>query len=191
MRNDLQRAMAGAPVAAPMQTQTYGPGTRRMGAATQTVGRTAAIPPYGYGPEDGGPGPDQPKRKVWPWVALITTAVVIAVAIFAVVFLTGGNGGVAIPDVSNLPLRQAEATLVQHGFKIGTITQQPSATIAKGSVIKTSPPVGNNASKGSAVNIVKSGGPSTVALQSFINETVGQAQQWLSQHGLVPKHRAQ
>src|ERR1700733_499919 len=58
MRNDLQRALNGAPVAAPMQTAAYGPGTRRMGAATQTVGRTAAIPPYRYGPDDGGPGPD-------------------------------------------------------------------------------------------------------------------------------------
>src|SRR6202034_1172061 len=34
MRNDIQRAVSGAPVAAPLHTQTDGPGTRRMGAAT-------------------------------------------------------------------------------------------------------------------------------------------------------------
>ena len=50
MRNDLQRALSGAPVAAPMLTANYGAGTRRMGAATQVAGRTAAIPPYRYGP---------------------------------------------------------------------------------------------------------------------------------------------
>src|ERR1700684_3498581 len=51
MRNDIQRALSGAPVAAPMLTDGYGPGTRRMGAATQQGGRTAAIPPYRYGPD--------------------------------------------------------------------------------------------------------------------------------------------
>jgi eukaryotic-like serine/threonine-protein kinase len=187
MRNDIQRALAGAPVAAPMQTQTYGPGTRRMGAATQAAGRTAAIPPYRYGPEDGGPGPDQPKRKVWPWVAVITTVVVLAVAIFFVTFLTGGNSGVSIPDVSGQPLAQAEQALRQQGFKIGTVSQQPSATVAKGSVIKTSPPFGNTASKGSQVGIVASSGPSKIPLISFINQTVNQAEQWLTQRGLVPK----
>jgi eukaryotic-like serine/threonine-protein kinase len=183
MRNDIQRALAGAPVAAPM-TAAYGPGTRRMGAATQVAGRTAAVPPYRYGPEDGGPGPDQPKRKVWPWVAVITTIVVLAVAIFAIVFLTSNNNGVGIPDVSGQTLSQAKASLIQSGFKIGTISHQASATVSKNSVIKTNPPAGDNASKGSKVGIVVSSGPSTVALQSLINETVSQAEQWLSQHGL-------
>jgi eukaryotic-like serine/threonine-protein kinase len=183
MRNDIQRALAGAPVAAPM-TAAYGPGTRRMGAATQVAGRTAAIPPYRYGPEDGGPGPDEPRRKVWPWVAVITTIVVLAVAIFAIVFLTSNNNGVGVPDVAGQTLSQAKASLVQSGFKIGTVTRQPSATVSKNSVIKTNPPAGDNASKGSKVGIVVSSGPSTISLQNLSGETVSQAEQWLSSHGL-------
>src|SRR5258708_35185540 len=63
MRNDIQRALSGAPVAAPMLGDGYA-GTRRMGgAATQVAGRTAAIPPYRDGPEDGGPGGPPPRRR--------------------------------------------------------------------------------------------------------------------------------
>src|ERR1700684_1179938 len=61
MRNDIQRALQGMPVAAPTQFGAY-QGTRRMGAATQMAGATGAIPPYDYGTEDDQPG----GRKKWP-----------------------------------------------------------------------------------------------------------------------------
>jgi beta-lactam-binding protein with PASTA domain/tRNA A-37 threonylcarbamoyl transferase component Bud32 len=188
MRNDLQRALAGAPVLAPMHTQTYGAGTRRMGAATQTVGRTAAIPPYGYGQQPTGPVDDQPKRKVWPWVAVITTIVVLGVCIAAVVFLTGGSsGGVSVPAVAGQSLKKAEAALVKAGFTIGTVTQQPSATVSKGDVISTNPAYGSSASKGSAIAITESSGPSTVTLNNLIGLKVAAAETYLSGHGLVAK----
>src|SRR5215467_12071605 len=92
MRDDIQRALSGAPVAAPMLADAYSQGTRRMGAAaTQLAGRTAAIPPYRYGPEDDGlGGPPQRRRRAWPWVVL---AVVVAVLIAAIVLLkyVGGS----------------------------------------------------------------------------------------------------
>ena len=51
MRNDIQRALSGAPVAASIHhTEMYNTGTRRMdGQATQVAGATSAIPPYPYG----------------------------------------------------------------------------------------------------------------------------------------------
>jgi eukaryotic-like serine/threonine-protein kinase len=185
MRNDLQRALAGAPVAAPMHTQTYGAGTRRMGAATQTVGRTAAIPPYQYGPDQTGPVEDRPRRKVWPWVAVIATVVVLAVCIAAVVFLTGSSNGISVPQVTGLPLGQAKQTLVKDGFTIGTVTQQPSASEAKGDVISTNPAYGSSASKGSAIAIVESSGAATVAVPNAENLPVGKAEQLLTSKGLT------
>jgi beta-lactam-binding protein with PASTA domain/tRNA A-37 threonylcarbamoyl transferase component Bud32 len=187
MRNDLQRALAGAPVAAPMQTQTYGAGTRRMGAATQTVGRTAAIPPYQYGGEQTGPVDDRPRRKVWPWVAVIITVIVLAVCIAAVVFLTGSSNGVSVPDVSGQPLAQAETALKAKGFTIGNVTKKPSASVANGDVISTNPGYGSSASKGSAIAIVESSGAATVTLPSFLNEQVSKASAYLTGHGLVPQ----
>jgi eukaryotic-like serine/threonine-protein kinase len=184
MRNDIQRALAGAPVAAPMQTQTYG--TRRMGAATQTVGRTAAIPPYQYGGEQTGPVDDRPRRKVWPWVAVIITVIVLAVCIAAVVFLTGSSNGISVPDVSGQPLAQAEAALKAKGFTIGNVSKKPSSSVSNGDVISTNPGFGSSAGKGSAIAIVESSGAATITLQSFLNEQVSKAEATLTSKGLVP-----
>src|ERR1700749_3915036 len=48
MRNDIQRARRGMPVAAPMRAENY-QGPRRRGSAPQMAGPTSAIPPYRYG----------------------------------------------------------------------------------------------------------------------------------------------
>jgi eukaryotic-like serine/threonine-protein kinase len=185
MRNDIQRALSGAQLAAPMATQTYGPGTRRMGAPTQTVGRTAAIPPYGYGPEESGYDGERPRHKVWPWVAIAVVIVVLVASILGLKFLTGGNtaSGATIPSVTGLPLKAAEATLTKDGFVIGTITHQHSATIGKNDVISTIP--STSAPKGSKINLIVSSGSSTVAVPSVLNDTLGQAEKALRAAGLT------
>ncbi|MGH3301853.1 MAG: Stk1 family PASTA domain-containing Ser/Thr kinase [Streptosporangiaceae bacterium] len=166
MRNDIQRALSGAPLAAPMPAAAYGAGTRRMGAAaTQVAGRTAAIPPYQYGPPgygQGGGGPDgQPRRqhRVWPWVALATVVVVLVAVIVLLKFVGSGSGGIAVPNVVGQSLSQAESTLVKQGFQIGSTTQGPSKTITKGDVISTYPGYGATEPKNTRINIVSSTGP--------------------------------
>ncbi len=192
MRNDIQRALSGAPLAAPMPA-AYGAGTRRMGASTtQLAGRTAAIPPYQYGPpgygsDDGGPD-GQPRRqhRVWPWVALATVVVVLVAVIFLLKFVAGGSSGVAVPSVVGKSLTSAEATLVDKGFKIGHETPQASATAAKNTVISTNPSAGQNEPKGSAVNIVYSSGPAAakdVKVPDVIGKSVAAAQNELSADG--------
>ncbi|HXW44095.1 MAG TPA: Stk1 family PASTA domain-containing Ser/Thr kinase [Streptosporangiaceae bacterium] len=186
MRHDIQRALAGAPVAAPMRTEVYGAGTRRMaGAQTQAVGRTAAIPPYRYGPEQGGGDYDRPPRKVWPWVAAITTAVVLAAAVFAVLFFTSNSGGVSVPSVTGDTLAQAESAIRAAGLTVGTITPKASSTITKGDVISSSPPYGSDANKGSAVNLVVSSGSSTVTVPPVTGDTLSAAEAALHSAGLT------
>src|SRR5262249_52094723 len=69
MRNDIQRALSGAPVAAPMLGAAYAGARRPTGAPTQAIGRTAAIPPHMYGPDGGGPGfPPHQQRRGRPGV---------------------------------------------------------------------------------------------------------------------------
>jgi serine/threonine protein kinase len=144
MRNDIQRALSGAPVAAPMLADGYGAGTRRMGStATQVAGRTAGIPPYRYGPEDGGPdGPPQRQRRVWPWVVLATVVVVLIAAIVLIKYVTGNSGGVAVPNVINSPLTAAEQSITSVGLKVGTVTAKQSASVTKDLVISTNPAFG-------------------------------------------------
>jgi eukaryotic-like serine/threonine-protein kinase len=187
MRNDIQRALAGAPVAAPMRTEVYGPGTRRMGGgATQTVGRTAAIPPYGYGPEQDATDYDRPPRKAWPWVAAILTALVLAAAIFAVIFFTSSGNGVSVPSVVGLPLAQAKTEITQAGLTVGTVTDKASSTISKGDVISSSPAFGSNASKGSAVNLVVSSGSALVAVPAVTGDSLSAAEAAIRGAGLNP-----
>jgi eukaryotic-like serine/threonine-protein kinase len=184
MRNDIQRALSGAQLAAPMATQTYGPGTRRMGAPTQTVGRTAAIPPYSYGPEDTGLNGDQPRRKVWPWVTIAVVIVVLLAAILGLKFLTGGNtsSGTAIPSVTGDTLAQAKTTLISDGFKIGSVTHKISATVAKNHVISTNP--SGTATKGTKINILVSSGSNKVAVPYVQGDSLGQAKAALKAKGL-------
>ncbi len=118
MRNDIQRALSGAPVAAPMPGDGYGAGTRRMGStATQVAGRTTGIPPYRYGPPDGdGPdGPPQRQRRAWPWVALATVVIVLIAAIVLLKYVTGNSGGVPVPNVINQKVAAAEQAITQRG----------------------------------------------------------------------------
>ena len=181
MRNDIQRALAGAPLAAPMPTAAYGAGTRRMGsAATQVAGRTAAIPPYQYGPPGYGPdgeGPDgEPRRhRVWPWVALATVVVVLVAVIVLLKFIGSGSGGNPVPNVVGQPLAKAEATLVKDGFQIGTTTEQPSPTVHQGNVISTDPSFGASEPKNTKINIVSSSGAAASKSVS-VPDVIGKSQ---------------
>src|SRR5215472_5445937 len=170
MRSDIQRALQGAPIAAPMPGNGYGPGTRRMNtAATQLAGRTSAIPPYRYG-EGGGPdGPPQRQRRVWPWVALATVVIVLVAAIVLLKFITGGSSGVAVPNVINDPLAAAEQSITSAGLKVGRVTPQQNASVTKDHVISTNPAFGSSEPRGSAVNIVYSIGPKPVPMKSVPN----------------------
>jgi serine/threonine-protein kinase len=171
MRSDIQRALSGAPLAAPMPGNGYGAGTRRMGAtATQVAGRTTAIPGYRYGPEDGGPdGPPQRQRRVWPWVALATVVVLLVAAIVLFKFVNGNSGGVAVPNVINETQAMAEHDITTAGLKVGTITQKQSSTVSRNHVISTNPGFGSSESRGSPVNIVVSTGKKPVATATVPN----------------------
>jgi len=191
MRNDIQRALSGAPVAAPMLGDAYA-GTRRMGgAATQLAGRTAAIPPYRYGPEDGGPGgPPQRQHRAWPWVVLVTVVVVLIAAIGLIKFIGGGTSGVSVPGVQNDTVAHAKTTITNAGLKVGTETDQFNPTVAKNHVIKTSPGFGSTVPKGTRINLFVSkgpGGPAKVKVPSVTQETRARAVADLRNAGFVPQ----
>jgi serine/threonine-protein kinase len=160
-----------------MLTDGYGQGTRRMGAsATQVAGRTAAVPPYRYGPEDGGPDePEQRGRRAWPWVALAVVVVVLIASIFLIKELSGTAGGVAVPNIQNDTLPVAKQALTGAGFNIGTISQRHSASVSKGLVINSSPGFGANEAKGTAIGIIVSTGSATKAVPSVVGDSKSDA----------------
>jgi eukaryotic-like serine/threonine-protein kinase len=185
MRNDIQRALQGVPVAAPTQTVGY-QGTRRMGAATQMAGATSAIPPYDYGPAEGPPDFPQ-RRKKWPWVvaALIAVAI-IAGAVYAFNYVSGSGSSYSVPNVANLPVATAERDIVS-AHLVPVVVHQASSTVPKGDVISTSPPFGTVVAKNSQVKLFVSGGAGkvTVAVPGVVGATASSATSTLQAAGFV------
>jgi eukaryotic-like serine/threonine-protein kinase len=178
MRNDIQRALSGAPVAAPMLGEAYA-GTRRMGGApTQAAGRTTAIPPYQYGPEGGGPGGPPPRqRRAWPWVVLALVVVLLIAAIVLIKYING-TGGVGVPPVASDTVAQARTAISNAGLKPGPVTLRTSTSVPKNHVINTIPGYGATEPKGSTVGIIVSTGPKApagVKVPGVVTDTRGRA----------------
>jgi len=184
MRNDLQRALSGAPVAAPMLGAAYAGQRRPTGAPTQVAGRTAAIPPHMYGPDDGMGGPPQRQHRAWPWVVLAVVVVMLIAAIAAIKFINGGSSGVPIPEVKGDSVQQAKTALVKAGFTFAGVREQSSPT-AKGQVIGTSPSYGSTEPKGYRVTIIESSGPkiTTATVPNVIGDRRSVAVSKLKQAG--------
>ncbi|HEY2076768.1 MAG TPA: Stk1 family PASTA domain-containing Ser/Thr kinase [Streptosporangiaceae bacterium] len=190
MRNDIQRALSGAPVAAPMLGAAYAGARRPTGAPTQVAGRTAAIPPHMYGPEDGGPGgPPQRQHRAWPWVVLVVVVVMLIAAIAAIKYINGGGSGAGVPTVAGDSVKAAEAAITHAGLTVGPVKQTPDNTVARGLVIRTSPAEGQTEPKGTAITIFASSGPKTqlVTVPDVTNQKRSTAISRLQQAGFVVK----
>jgi hypothetical protein len=70
----------------------------------------------------------------------------------------GTGAGIAVPNVVNDTQSAATAALTSAGLTLGTVTQQPSSTIASGYVISESPTEGTIVASGTAVSLVISTG---------------------------------
>jgi len=189
MRNDIQRALSGAPVAAPMLGDAYA-GTRRMGGApTQVAGRTAAIPPYRYGPEDGGlGGPPQRQRRAWPWVVLVAVVILLIAAIALIKFINGGGGNTGVPNVVGYTVKQAQAKIRAAGLTPATAYKFDSA-VPKNQVISTNPAYGNSEPKGTTIHILASEGTkptAKVAVPGVVRDSRSQAVAALKAKGFNP-----
>jgi beta-lactam-binding protein with PASTA domain len=187
MRNDIQRALQGMPLAAPTRLDAY-QGTRRMGQATQMAGQTGAIPPYDYGPEDEGPGGG---RKKWPWlVAALAAIAVIAGLIWAFNYVSSSGGGNAVPNVVGLSKAAAEQQIVKVGLDPVAVNK-PSSSVTKGDVISTSPPFGTKLAKNSQVKLFVSTGAASVTVPDVVNQSESSAMTELEGKGFSVVEKTQ
>ncbi len=182
-RMDIQRALSGMPVAGPRTG--YG-STQRLGPATALAGTaTRGIPDYRYGPpeDDSAAQRSRRRRTALAWIAgvLVVLAVVGGVA-YAI--LGKGGGGHAVPQVTGLTLKQAEAKIKQAGL-VPVVTQQASGTVHKGLVIKTSPQNGNIVKAGTTVTIFVSTGPSKIPVPDVVGMQETAAQNKLQQFSVT------
>ncbi len=183
MRQDIQRALQGVPVAAP-RTAAYGTATQRVGPATAMA--TGAMAGYEYGQDDDGYPPEPPERRWLPIVLWIAGVLVVLGVVGGVAYaiLGGGSSGHAVPQVDGQTLTVAEKAITQAGLKY-TVQKQPSATVSKNIVISTSPPNGNVVPAGSQVVLVVSSGKQQVSVPDVKHDTVTQAQATLRAAGFT------
>jgi eukaryotic-like serine/threonine-protein kinase len=186
MRNDIQRALQGMPVAASTRFDGY-QGTRRMGQATQMAGPTSAIPPYDYGPED---EPMRGGRKKWPWVVAALVAVaIIAGLIWGFNYVSSSGGNNSVPNVVGLSKAAAETDIVKSNL-VPAAVDQASTSVPKGDVISTSPPFGTKLAKDATVKLFVSTGPAQVTVPDVLGMSETAATNELQNKGFSVNEKA-
>jgi beta-lactam-binding protein with PASTA domain/tRNA A-37 threonylcarbamoyl transferase component Bud32 len=180
MRNDIQRALSGMPVAAPTRTDLY-QGTRRMGQGTMAAGPTSAIPAYRYGPED--QPPPGKRRRLWLWVAISLVALLILGGIgYAVHYAAAGGGKISVPAVAGHTRKQAQKEIAKANL-VSAVVLQASSTTPRGIVIRTSPTFGTLVAANSTVTLYVSTGPAKKPVPDVIGKKELDAESELTNAG--------
>ncbi len=149
------------------------------------TGSMLVVPPLGPPPVDEPPEDEQGRRRWWLW-AVVATAVVVAVAL--VLLLLPANKQVTVPRVVGETEQAAILALHRAGLQANP-TLASSVRVATGLVVTQAPPAGSDASKGSTVKIVVSGGPANVALPDVHGLHAAEASAHLRNAGFVPQVR--
>jgi hypothetical protein len=100
-------------------------------------------------------------------------------------FSCGAGAGVAVPNLVNYTQSAAAAALNRAGLTLGTVTRQPSSTIASGYVISESPTEGTMVTNGTAVSLVISTGSGTGGSSGGGDNGGGGGLDWLLLGALV------
>ena len=99
-----------------------------------------------------------------------------------------GSGVVQIPNVQGQTSQAARSVLEGEPFKfLITVVEEASATVESGRVTRTSPTIGGDTTKGSAVTIYVSTGQATIAVPLVSGLTEAQARAKLTSTGFIVK----
>src|SRR5204862_7822973 len=94
------------------------------------------------------------------------------------------SGRLAVPDVTSLPLAQAQQRLAAAGLK--TTVKRVASSRAKGVVVEQSPVAGVTAVRGTTVSLSVSSGAKPVLVPQVVGESQGSAVNALTGAGLKP-----
>lgn len=129
-------------------------------ATTQALPRAAAPPPI----------PQRVRRRaVWPWVAVVLSALLAAAT--AWFFFFGPGSLRAVPVVAGQPVDTAQQALQAQGLD-WTVEQVFSETVAAGTVIKSDPTAGTEIPRNRPVTLQVSKGQERYAVPPVVGGTV-------------------
>jgi serine/threonine-protein kinase len=124
--------------------------------------------------DEGGREPFLQRWLFSPRLAIVALIVALAIGLgFGGWWLTSGRYA-PIPVVAGDSVSTATAALTMHGFHVAKVTPEHSNTVAKNTVLGTSP--SGRVAKGSAVTILVSAGPFTSAVPSVTGEKLAAAE---------------
>jgi len=120
--------------------------------------------------------PDQPGLKAGATVTPKTTVQVV---------LSAGPEPRVVPDLTNMTVEQATATLQPLGLVLAQLEPEFSDSVASGSIIRQDLPKGSSVDRGAVVSVVVSKGQDLVAVPPLGGLTLQQATDTLTSAGLA------
>jgi serine/threonine-protein kinase len=166
MRSDVERAIAGLPVTAPVPVLGLGQDT-----AVLTPVGAAAVP-------DAAAGSGSAQRGPVFWVLLTLGVLAVGIATVLVgraIFGSPAVERVAVPNLSGLTVPQATALLSQQGLVLGTQTPQTSPDRPKDTIIAQTPASGEQIEKGQKVDVTVSTGKEQATVPQLVGLTSSDA----------------
>ncbi len=168
MRADVERAIAGLPVTAPVPVMGLGQDT----AVIPPVGAAAAVA------ATDGSGSGSTQRSPLFWVLLTLGVLAVGVATLLVgraIFGSPAVERVTVPNLSGLTVPQATTLLSQQGLVLGTQTPQTSPDRPKDTIIAQVPPSGEQIEKGQKVDVTVSTGKDQATVPQLVGLTSSDA----------------
>ncbi len=164
MRSDIERYLAGKPVAAP----TPAPPPAEPPAEPTTL--LAGADEY-----------ETPARRRWPMVLLLVLVLaLLAGGVAAGLSLFGsGDEQVSVPSLANMTLGEAEQRLQSAGLALGDVTRENSDDVPRNRVISQDPAARSQVADGSEVDVVVSAGTEQVTIPYVIGQDKGAAKRQL------------
>ena len=159
MRADVERAIAGLPVTAPVPVMGLGQDT----AVLAPVGGVVA-------PASDGAA----RRSPLFWVLLTLGVIAVGVATVLVgraIFGSPAVERIAVPNLSGLTVAQATTALSQQGLVLGTQTPQASTDRPKDTIIGQTPAPGEQIEKGQKVDVTVSTGKAQATVPQLVGLT--------------------
>ncbi len=103
------------------------------------------------------------------------------------VLVSSGPAPVLVPDLTGQSLTAAEATLINAGLALGTVTQRVSVAQTAGTVLSQSPATGTSVHAGDKVNLTVAQAPKETAVPDVVGQSEALAAAALAQAGFRAK----